>query len=368
MKSKNIQTITLFILCTVLCGSCSQNNSSDNRKIRLEVEIRDLMLEFIEKINIPGMGFGYYSDTMGTVMIAVGKSDIKNNTPLKISTHYPIQSTSKMFISILTLQLVEEGKLTLESTVDKWMDCVPNSNLITIKELLKHTSGLVDYQANTEFMDEYRSYYPEKEFSRDDFIRAGLEVSQDGEPGVRNYSNTNYLILANIIEAITQHSIGQELDQRIFSPAKMYDTYYKPEITNDTNKIVGCYKNGVLLDLDRINFSSNAAGGIVSTINDMLKFAHWVMVHNYQIQMSSELNEVVVTDNYSYKYGLGIQVDDKYYSTILMGHPGGNPGLIHEFYFSTETGEIILYFFNEGNPREYFPFREKLDTILQKYR
>ena len=92
------------------------------------------------------------------------------------------------------------------------------------------------------------------------------------------------------------------------------------------------------------------------------------MDNKYQIPMSSELNDVVVTDNYSYKYGLGIQVNDKYYSSNFMGHAGGNPGLLHEFYFSKETGEIILYFFNEGNPGEYFPFRERFDTILQKYR
>jgi D-alanyl-D-alanine carboxypeptidase len=367
MKSTKFQRITLLILGTVLCWSCGQNNTLDKRKMRLEAEIRDLMLEFIEEIDIPAMGLGYYSDTIGTVMLTVGKSDVENNTPLEISTHYPIQSTSKMFMSILTLQLVEEGKLTLDSTIDEWMDYVPNGNLITIKDLLKHTSGLVDYQANSDFIDEYWSYTG-KEYSRDDFIHAGLEVSQDGELGVMNYSNTNYHILANIIEEISQHSIGQELDQRIFRPADMNDTYYKPEITNDTNEIVTCYRNGDPIDLDRINFSSNAAGGIVSTIGDMLKFAQWVMDNNYQIPMISELTDVVVSDKYSYKYGLGIQVDDKYYSTNLMGHPGGNPGLLHEFYFSTETGEIILYFFNEGNPREYFPIREKLDTILQKYR
>ncbi|MFC2129160.1 serine hydrolase domain-containing protein [Bacteroidota bacterium] len=325
------------------------------------------MHEFIEEINIPGMGLGYYSDTIGTVMLAVGKSNIEHNTHLEISTHYPIQSTSKMFMSILALQLVEEGKLTLESTIDEWMDYVPNSDLIKIKDLLKHTSGLVDYQANSDFMDEYWSYTG-KEYSRNEFIRAGIEVSQDGELGTRNYANTNYHILANIIEEITQHSIGQELEQCIFRNAGMNDTYYKPEITNDTIKIVTCYNNGDPIDLDRINFSSNAAGGIISTIGDMLKFAQWIMDNEYQILMTSELMDVVISDNYSYKYGLGIGVDDKAFSIKTMGHAGGNPGFIHEFFFSVETGEIILYYFNEGHPREHFPFREKLDTILQQYR
>lgn len=362
-----IQRITIIILISVICWCCVQTNTDDKRKSRLEAEIRDLMLEFIEEVGIPGMGLGYYSDSIGTVMLAVGQSDIENNTPLDVSTNYPIQSTSKMFMSILTLQLVEEGKLTLESTIEEWMDYIPKSNLITIKDLLKHTSGLVDYQTNSDFMDDYWSYSG-KEYSRDDFIHAGLEISKDGELGVRNYANTNFHILANIIEEITQHLIGYELDQRIFGSADMNDTYYKPEIINDTNEIVTCYRNGDPLDLERINFLSNAAGGIVSTIGDMLKFAQWVMDNGYQISMASELIDVVISDNFSYKYGLGIGVDDKSFSINMMGHAGGNPGFIHEFFFSPETGEIIVYFFNEGNPREYFPFRERLDTILQKYR
>lgn len=367
MKNLNISRIALLILYIVLCWSCSQNNAANKRKIRLEAEIEELMLEFIEEINIPGMGLGYYSDTIGTVLLAVGKSDIENCTPLETNTHYPIQSTSKMFMSILTQQLVEEGKLTLESTIDKWMNYVPNSNLITIKDLLKHTSGLFDYQANSKFIDEYWSNNG-KEYTRDDFIQAGLEVSVGGEMGIFNYGNTNFLILANIIEDITQLSIGQVLKRRIFNPAGMNDTYYKPEIINDTTRIVGCYHNGERLLLDRSNFLSNAAGGIVSTIGDMLKFAQWVMDNKYQIPMTSELSHVVVSDNFSYEYGLGIMVYDKYFGGELTGHMGGNPGFIHEFGFLTGTGEIILFYFNEGNPKEYFPFREKLDTILQNYR
>lgn len=282
-------------------------------------------------------------------------------------THYPIQSTTKMFLSIVTLQLVEEGKLSLESTIDQWVNSVPNSENIIIRHLLQHTSGLNNYQANKEFMEKYYSDTV-KTYNRDDFIKVALAIPYIKENfGIHHYANTNCLILANIIESITHNTIGQEYNLRIFNPVKMNNTYYKPEIANDTNKIIKCYINGNPINLEKINLASNAAGGIISTLGDMMKFAQWVLDKKYQIPMSSELVDNFTIDGKIFKYGLGLEEISNEYGTTLMGHAGGNPGFNHEFYFSTETGEIIIFFFNEGNPRKY-PFRVKLKTILQKYR
>jgi D-alanyl-D-alanine carboxypeptidase len=235
--------------------------------------------------------------------------------------------------------------------------------------LLQHTSGFNSHQSNREFDDEYYSNTTKK-YTRDDFINAGLDIPYKAEKfGNHNYSNINSFILANIIEKITQHTIGQEYEQRIFKPAKMFNTYYKPELPNDTNKIIKCYRNGEQIDLEKTNFRSNAAGGIISTLGDMMKFAHWVLDNNYHIPMSSELIDNFSDKDVTFKYGLGIEEITNMYSTSLLGHAGGNPGLIHELYFSTETGEIIIWFVNKWpNENVVYPFREKLDTILQKYR
>jgi len=368
MKNIIFEKFVLLYLFSVLCWSCSQKNTSDEISKSFEADLRNFMLEFTEETNVPGMGFAFYSDTVGTIMLVVGKADIENNISLELSTHYPIQSTTKMFLSIVTLQLIEEGKLSLESTIDPWVDGVPNSEHITIRHLLQHTSGLNPYQANTEFIDEYYSN-TEKKFNRDDFINAGLAIPYNTENfGIHNYANTNFLILANITETITQHTIGQEYSQRIFKPVKMSSTYYKPEMSNDTIEIIRCYKNGQPIDLERTNFLSNAAGGIISTLGDMMKFAHWILDNKYYIPMSSELIDNFTVDDKTFKYGFGLEVIKNMYSTTLLGHAGGNPGFIHEFYFSTETGEIIIFFFNEW-PSEGGPqFRAALDTLLQRYR
>jgi D-alanyl-D-alanine carboxypeptidase len=368
MKKIIILKSATLVMFSVLYCSCGQNNTRNEITEHFEADLREFMLEFTEVTDVPGMGFAFYSDTVGTVMQVVGKADIENNIPLELGTHYPIQSTTKMFLSIVTLQLMKEGRLSLESTIDQWVDAVPNNEYITIRHLLQHTSGLNPYQTNTDFMDEYYSN-PENKYDRDDFINAGLAIHYDTiDFGNHNYANTNYLILANIIETITEQSIGQEYRQRIFKPARMSHTYYKPEISNDTNKIIKCYQDRYPVDLDRINFASNAAGGIISTLEDMMMFAHWVLDNKYYIPMSSRLTDKFSENGIRFTYGLGLEVIHNMYSTTLLGHAGGNPGLIHEFYFSTETGEIVIFFVNKWPDEGVYPFREKLGTILQECR
>ncbi len=326
------------------------------------------MLGFLEATNVPAMGFAFYSDTEGTVMTVVGKADIENNLPLELTTLYPIQSTTKLFLAIVTLQLIEEEKLTLETTIDHWFENIPNVEKVTIRHLLQHTSGYENYQFNPEFNDAYYSD-TENEYTRADFIAAGLAMPyQPDKFGRHVYSNTNSLILATIIEDITKQTIGQEYYQRIFEPVKMSHTYYKPEVPNDTTQIIRCYKDGQALDLERINYKSNAAGGIISSLEDMMKFAHWVLDKNYHRTLSSELVENFSVDGHEFKYGFGLEVITNMYGTTLQGHAGGNPGFMHEFYFSPETGEIIIFFFNKWPDESDYHFREKLGAILQRYR
>lgn len=365
MYKNFIFKLAFLVLIMYLFWSCSQNGTKDEINKSFETDIRSFMIEFTSEINVPGMGFAFYSDTVGPVMLVVGNSDKENDIPLELGTLYPIQSTTKMFISIVTLQLIEEGKLSLDSTIDQWIDIVPNNNNITIRHLLQHTSGL--NPPGDEFIDEYFSN-TEKKYTRDDFTNAGLAIPYRTEDfGSYNYTNTNIFILANIIESITKHTIGQEYDQRIFKPAKMSKTYYKPEMDNDTSEIIKCYRNGEPLNLKKMNFLSNAAGGIISNLGDVMKFAHWVLDNKYHIPMSSELMCDFSDDDIIFNYGLGLQVINNLYGTTLLGHSGGNYGFLHELYFSIETGEIIIFYFNEGNPGEY-PFRAKLDTILRRYR
>lgn len=363
LKLTIMKKIIYCILVSLSVSSCQNSN--------IEAEIKNAMLECVEESIAPGMGLGYYSDQTGTILLAVGNSDVENNKPLKTSTHYPIQSVTKVFIGVLTHQLIEDGKLRLESTVDEWIDSVPNGNQITIRHLLNHTSGLNDYRLNPAFIEADDSGNG-RNYSLIDLINAGLEYSVDTEVGEYKYSNTNSAILARIIEIFDQQSIGQVLKEQIFLPANMSHSYYKPEILDDTTFIVKCYKFGEAIELDRINYSSNAGGGIVSTIEDMMNFGKWFLENEYHLLMApeSELLDFFDTEGkLSSKYGLSIEITHDLFSIPMTGHAGGNPGFIHFFYFSPETGEIIIYYVNEGRVKDPFgKFMKDIDIIMEKYR
>ena len=147
---------------------------------------------------------------------------------------------------------------------------------------------MIDYQYNSEFIEEYFSDTI-KEYSIDDIIKAALEVETTLKMGEWDYSSSNYLILGKIIKAITNNTLGQEFEQRIFQPAEMKDTYFMPDndvlIKNNANG----YKDGKQVDLGRNYFLKDASGGIVSTLDDMQKFAHWITVNNYQDLMMQDM-------------------------------------------------------------------------------
>jgi D-alanyl-D-alanine carboxypeptidase len=355
--------LVLSILVLIAGHSCQPTNGP-------AAGVSNAMQAFIDESIAPGMGLAYYSKGTGTFFLAAGMADVGNNIPVKITTRYPIQSTTKMFMAILTLQLVDEGRLTLESTVDEWFNDLPNSDRVSIRHLLNHTSGFSNYQTNAKFMN---TYFTDSlfEFTREDIIRAGLEISDEENYGTREYSNTNFLVLANIIEKIKGNSLSAELEHRIFRPAGMKHTYYKPDRDGDTTTIVKCYRFGEPIDLEKWNFLSNAGGGIVSTTGDMLRFAHWMIEGGYPEIMASEPEQIAYTfpDGFSGKYGLGIEIDDSLFGVNMLGHSGGNPGLIHEFRFSPVTGEILIYFLNEGRVGQpYGEFMKELEMILETYR
>ena len=358
----------LYFLISLSFCSCHPERGQNKVNAKFKHEIETFMLEFIEATNVPGMGLAYYSDSVGNVLSALGQSDVENKQPLEISTYYPIQSTTKLMLAIVTLQLIEEKEFTLGSSIAQWFAGFPNGENVTIRHLLQHTSGYNNYQDNTEFNEEYYSN-TSKEYRRNDLIDAGLAMPYEYKDfGRHKYSNTNSLILAEIIESTTKQTIGQEFRQRIFEPARMSRTYYKPEWPNDTNQIIKCYQDGMAIDLERINFKSNAAGGVISTIDDMMKFAHWILDNEWYRPMTSSLVNNVAIDGHEFKYGLGMEVITNMYGTSLYGHAGGNPGFIHEFYFSTETKEIIIFYFNKWPDEVEFQFRERLGAILKRYR
>ncbi|MEV0611750.1 serine hydrolase domain-containing protein [Nonomuraea sp. NPDC050404] len=197
------------------------------------------------------------------------------------ASRYRVGSQTKLMTATVVLQLVKEGKLSLDDQLADVLpqvarqDLVERAGEITVQQLLRHSSGVPDFFASGKFADpfDFTTYY-----SPIDLVKASRKVSRTGEPGAGfAYSNTNYVLLGLIAEKVTGRSLSAELDRRLFRPLGMKHTYLT---TKPPQGIKGPHGHGYYpddkgrpRDIDRQNASfGGAAGGVVSTSHDLSAF------------------------------------------------------------------------------------------------
>ena len=147
---------------------------------------------------------------------AIGYSQINGTEkkPLTAATRYRIGSITKMFTAVMLLQLVEEGKLKLTGTFDKFFPQIPNAQKITIAQILAHRSGIHDI-----FLD--RNLRPSSKTNplpKDELLTLIAKGKPDFEPDAKHsYSNSGYTLLGLILEKLTAKPYGEALKERITS-------------------------------------------------------------------------------------------------------------------------------------------------------
>src|SRR2546423_2623856 len=212
-------------------------------------------------------------DGSRTLRLAAGVSDRAHRTPMRVSDRFGVGSVTKTFVATVVLQLVGEGRLSLDDTVERWVPgLVPGGDAITVRELLNHTSGLFDY-LNDGDATVIKPYLAGK-FSFFWHPRAMVGVATRHAPHFApgagwSYSNTGYIVLGLIVEAATGDSIGAELSKRIFGPLALRRTSF-----STGQRISGAHAHGYyrlpkrsLQDVTAISPSfAWTAGAIVSTV------------------------------------------------------------------------------------------------------
>lgn len=229
----------------------------------------------------PGIQVGLWVPGHGEWKIALGLADIKRNLPMRIGMQQPIGSITKTMTASLILQLVEEGKLSLDDRLSKWYPSAPEGDQITVAMLLNMTSGIADYLQGYFFRS-----FPETLVRNPHFIFQHELIASYGlslprvfqDPGSEDaYSNTNTILLGEIAEKVTGKRYERLLSERLFRPLGMRRTflaqrgglrapfthlYYADEVSDR------------LIDTTQWSTSEAwAAGGVASTLEDAHRWA-----------------------------------------------------------------------------------------------
>jgi D-alanyl-D-alanine carboxypeptidase len=155
-----------------------------------------------------------------TRVIGYGEINGAERKPLTAASRFRIASISKMYTAVMILQLVDEGKLKLTDTLDRFIPEVPNAQKITIEQILANRSGIPNVRRDQ------ATWKPGAAVTKDEMLALIVKGIPEFEPGTKNsYSNSGYFLLGHLVEKLTGKPYDQVLKERINSRIGLADTY-----------------------------------------------------------------------------------------------------------------------------------------------
>jgi len=317
---KTIHQMVRVLIFLIVFFTSSLQAQTTNQKIEELIQKYVELDQFSGTVLLAKEGNILYAKAFGE---ANKSYQIKNN----IDTKFNIASMGKMFTGVSILQLEERGKLNINDPVSKYLKGFPFGNKITIKHLLSHTSGLSNYMRHSV----YRANRG-KRYVINDIIPFIYEQKLEfNTPGKQfGYSNSGMVVLGAIIEKVSGKTYSNYITENIFVPAQMTNTEMRFWDDVVQNRALGYLKSvsGKYTNTIYTNSSPQSDGGILSTVEDLLKFDRALYSPLLVNDISKEkLFKAVIP---KITYGLAFQVEHKNGNKVV-GHGGGLPGFSSYF-------------------------------------
>lgn len=339
MKIKRkIRSIVLFTFCTLII-TVTQAQS-------LESSIDKILTS---QFNNNETGVSALVAKNGKVIYrkAFGKANLELDVNMTPKNVFQVGSITKQFTAVGILMLLEEGKLSLEDDITKFIPDYPtNEKKITVHHLLTHTSGIKSYTSMQKF-----SKVMTVDKSPLKFINFFKNEPMDFEPGEKyKYNNSGYFILGYIIEKASGMSYQKFIQERIFDKINMTSSYYGSHRQLIKNRASGYQKRGEFSNAQYISLKlPYAAGSIMSTVDDMLKWQNAISTNVFV--KKETLNKAYTNytlnngDNINYGYGWSInEIND----VQTIEHGGAIPGYLSMGVYVPSKNIYVIVFSNCG--------------------
>lgn len=308
-----------------------------------------------------------------------GYANVEKEIPMTPTTKMLGGSTGKVFYSVVTLQLIEEGKITLDDPIFSkmkgydWFERIPNAKSLTVRNLMQHQTGIPRYVFSPDFQKDIVKDV-NKVWKPEELLSYIFDTKPEFEVGTNfAYSDTNYIILCMLIEKITGNSIYEEVQQRVLDKAEL--KHVVPQTKRSYENIAQGY-NGASdpffpgLQFDKRGKSKYnlqfewAGGGLVITTHDLAILGKKIYEGEmFNPNLLEEYFKGVDAGRLGGKWGLGVHIQETPNGTTY-GHSGYMPGYITNMIYSAKNKFSICYQLNTSD-RSRMSIMRELPSLIK---
>lgn len=214
-----------MLLVLAACGGSTSEPAAVPMPSAVTAQLEGQLAAGLAEYGAPGAVMHVCAPGYEDWSTVVGAADLGSQTPMTSDLEWGIRSITKSFTVTMILQLADEGLLSLDDTIDTWVDGIPNGSEVTLRQLAAMTSGVPDYVTQA-FVEDF-SADPTRDYTIEellDFARAGEPMFPPGERHV--YANSSTLMLGRVVEEVTGQSFAEALQERILDPLGLSQTRY----------------------------------------------------------------------------------------------------------------------------------------------
>ncbi|MGX5816547.1 serine hydrolase domain-containing protein [Chitinophaga lutea] len=388
-RSKAIVLLAISAGCIIYsgCNSSSAHRKAENKKVSTAASIYTLGLSEEEEAAIrnsprsrnlrDGMtalvGHRLSKNTFsGGIILArkgvviyesyAGFENRNSKVPITDSSSIQLASVSKTFTGMAILSLVEKGKLNLEDTIQKWYPDFPYPG-ITVRMLLNHRSGLPNYLYFCDSLNKDKSHF----LTNEEVIQMMIEhkpALQHQPDRHFQYCNTNYLLLASIIEKTSEQPYAEYLQQTFFTPLEMTNTFVADPMKAPRARQTASHLSTWRIEPDNSFDGVVGDKGIYSTARDMLKWDQAIYSGKlFSPEILAEAfrpysNEKPGIRNYGLGWRLFVYPDSTHKIVYHNGWWHGNNTVFYRFVEDSTTLIILGNRYNRGIYQAVKPIRD----------
>ena len=348
---------SLIALTALTLASIASAQTVDTISPDLRARIDRISAQVLESTGVPSASISVvqhgkivYTHAYGSAILATPANKTRPATPAIQATpemRYSIGSISKQFTAAALLLLQQDGKLSIDDPVSKYIPGLTSGDKITIRQILSHTSGYQDYYA-----EDYTMTPMQQPTTAQYIIDTWAKKPLDFEPGTQwQYSNTNFVIAGRIVEVVTGHPLSAFITTCIFRPLNMKSVWNSDETKLTSTDALGYARNALAPLRPSIPDGHGwmfAAGELAMTAHDLALWDISMMNRSLLKPESYKemFTEIKLKDGKGTHYGLGVEVIDRG-GHLSIEHSGEVSGFVADNKIFVNDGLSVSVLTNE---------------------